>query len=43
MLGSNNTWFLAETNYDHWKAPLFVDDRITPANNCMNKLGQSVG
>ena len=39
-LGTNNTWFLAETNYDHWKAPLFIDDRITPCNNCMNKLGQ---
>lgn len=36
----NSTWFVAETNYDHWKAPLFVDDRITPANNCMNKLGK---
>jgi acid ceramidase len=34
------TWYLAETNYDHWKPPLFIDDRITPANNCMKKLGQ---
>jgi len=33
---------LVETNYDHWKAPLFIDDRITPANTCMNKMGQSV-
>jgi|688.fasta_scaffold1039727_2 acid ceramidase len=23
-LGSNSTWFLAETNYDHWEKPLFV-------------------
>lgn len=40
ILGSNNTWFIAETNYDHWEAPLFIDDRITPTNKCMNKLGQ---
>lgn len=39
-LGMNNTWYLAETNYDHWKAPLFVDDRITPCNTCMKKMGQ---
>jgi hypothetical protein len=38
----NTTWFLVETNYDHWKAPLFIDDRVTPANKCMNELGQSV-
>ncbi|CAF0760601.1 unnamed protein product [Brachionus calyciflorus] len=38
-LGTNDTWFLAETNYDHWKKPLIVDDRITPCNRCMNKLG----
>lgn len=36
----NETWFLVETNYDHWKKPLFIDDRITPANKCMNQLGQ---
>lgn len=34
------TWYLAETNYDHWKPPLFIDDRITPCNNCMKKMGQ---
>lgn len=39
-LGQNNTWFLAETNYDHWEKPLFIDDRITPCNTCMNKMGQ---
>jgi acid ceramidase len=40
-MGVNNTyWFLVETNYDHWKAPLFIDDRVTPANKCMNQTGQ---
>ena len=38
----NDTWYLAETNYDHWKAPLFIDDRITPCNKCMQKLGPEV-
>ncbi len=23
-------WYVLETNYDHWKAPLIVDDRRTP-------------
>ncbi len=41
-LGTNGSdWFMAETNYDHWVAPLIIDDRITPANRCMNKMGQS--
>jgi len=40
QLGTNNTWFLVQTNYDHWKAPLFIDDRVTPANTCMQKSGQ---
>jgi acid ceramidase len=41
-LGSdaNSTWFLAQTNYDHWKAPLFIDDRVTPAYKCMHQMTQ---
>ena len=35
-------WYILETNYDHWEAPLFLDDRRTPANNCMKKLSQKV-
>ena len=31
-------WYILETNYDHWKKPLFVDDRRTPANRCMQKM-----
>ncbi|XP_013386217.1 acid ceramidase [Lingula anatina] len=33
-------WYLLETNYDHWKAPLFVDDRRTPGMRCMNQTTQ---
>ncbi|CAF88119.1 unnamed protein product, partial [Tetraodon nigroviridis] len=34
-------WFVLETNYDHWKEPLFLDDRRTPAIKCMNQTTQS--
>uniref|UniRef100_A0A3Q3E3R5 Acid ceramidase n=1 Tax=Labrus bergylta TaxID=56723 RepID=A0A3Q3E3R5_9LABR len=34
-------WYVLETNYDHWKAPLFLDDRRTPAMKCMNKTTQT--
>jgi acid ceramidase len=34
--------FLFNENYllNFLLAPLFIDDRITPTNTCMNKLGQ---
>lgn len=35
-------WYILETNYDHWKAPLIVDDRRGPAHKCMDKMGQKV-
>ncbi|XP_045202882.2 acid ceramidase-like [Mercenaria mercenaria] len=31
-------WYVLETNYDHWKKPLFLDDRRDPANKCMQKM-----
>ena len=40
---SKDSWYILETNYDHWKSPMFLDDRRTPAKKCMNKLGQQVG
>lgn len=36
----NSTWYILETNYDHWKKPLFLDDRRTPANRCMQEMTQ---
>lgn len=37
-------WYILETNYDHWEKPLFLDDRRTPANQCMQKMTrQNVG
>lgn len=35
-------WYVLETNYDHWKEPLFLDDRRTPAIKCMDKTTQKV-
>lgn len=26
-------WYVLQTNYDHWKAPLIIDDRRTPVRN----------
>ncbi|CAL4066544.1 unnamed protein product [Meganyctiphanes norvegica] len=34
------SWFLVETNYDHWKQPPFYDDRRTPAVQCLQEKGQ---
>ncbi|MBN3299219.1 ASAH1 ceramidase, partial [Amia calva] len=34
-------WYVLETNYDHWKEPLFLDDRRTPAKKCMNRTTQA--
>ncbi|GAA6094963.1 acid ceramidase [Tachysurus ichikawai] len=34
-------WYVLETNYDHWKTPLFLDDRRTPAMKCMNQTTQA--
>eukprot|EP00794_Sanderia_malayensis_P007413 gene7413-8233_t len=36
----NGAWYVLETNYDHWKAPLFIDDRRTPAIKCMKNMTQ---
>lgn len=33
-----NGWYILETNYDPWKAPLYLDDRRTPGNVCMQRL-----
>lgn len=32
MNTTQGDWYLLETNYDHWKAPLFIDDRRTPVS-----------
>ncbi|XP_028401379.1 acid ceramidase-like [Dendronephthya gigantea] len=34
-------WYLLQTNYDHWKNPLIIDDRRTPGNECMEEMTQT--
>ena len=40
-LGSNHTWFLLETNYDHWEDVPNIDDRRGPAKRAMWEVGQA--
>ncbi|XP_065201541.1 acid ceramidase-like isoform X2 [Planococcus citri] len=35
-----NTWYLVQTNYDHWKKPPSFDDRSSPATICLELLGR---
>ncbi|KAH0616157.1 hypothetical protein JD844_027075 [Phrynosoma platyrhinos] len=34
------TWYLVETNYDHWKDPFVLDNRRVPAMKCLNQTMQ---
>jgi acid ceramidase len=36
----NGSWYLVQTNYDHWEKPPFFDDRRSPAIQCMDEFGQ---
>lgn len=40
-LGSNHTWFLVETNYDHWEDTPIYDNRRQQASNAMREMGQA--
>jgi len=37
---NSTQWFLAQTNYDHWKQPPWFDDRVVPAFDAMYAMGQ---
>jgi len=39
-ISQKSTWYLIETNYDHWEMPPFYDDRRTPAIHCFDEIGQ---
>lgn len=39
-VSQKSTWFLVETNYDHWSQPPFFDDRRTPAIKCLDQMGR---
>lgn len=39
--GVDSNWYLVETNYDHWKAVPFFDDRRGPAKRCLERTGRA--
>lgn len=39
-VSQTSTWYLVETNYDHWSTPPFYDDRRTPAIHCLDAVGR---
>lgn len=38
---SDHSWFILQTNYDHWLPQPFYDDRQTPGTYCMLQHGQT--
>lgn len=34
------SWYLVQTNYDHWKKPPHMDNRRVPAMICLELLGR---
>jgi hypothetical protein len=40
ILDSPARWFEVETNFDHWDIPPWFDDRVVPAIDGMNAIGQ---
>jgi len=41
VLGKDNLWFLAQTNYDNWKKQPIFDDRLTPCIECLQAKGRN--
>lgn len=39
-ISQSSTWYLIETNYDHWETPPFYDNRRAPAIHCLDESGQ---
>ena len=35
-------WYLLQTNYDHWKNPLIIDDRRTPVSTHVSRASSFV-
>jgi len=40
IANTTSRWYVLQTNYDHWDAPPFFDDRRTPGMHCMDQLAQ---
>lgn len=41
FLNTTKSWFLVETNYDHWEKPPSSDNRRDPAIKMLNSLGHN--
>jgi len=41
VLDSPSRWYEVITNYDHWNQPPWFDNRVDPANDVLNSIGQS--
>uniref|UniRef100_A0A1I8FIS6 Endostatin domain-containing protein n=1 Tax=Macrostomum lignano TaxID=282301 RepID=A0A1I8FIS6_9PLAT len=39
---ANHTWYLLQTNYDHWKPPFYQSDGATPKPICQLIAGKTV-
>ena len=39
-INNTDTWYILETNYDHWNSPPKSDNRRDPAIEAMNKIGK---
>jgi acid ceramidase len=35
------SYYVLQTNYDHWTQPPWFDDRVDPGMQCMNETGQA--
>ncbi|CAF4199013.1 unnamed protein product, partial [Adineta steineri] len=40
-LDTNNQWYLIQTNYDNWRKQPSIDDRLTPAIQCIETQGKN--
>lgn len=41
MLNDTDSWYILETNYDHWLPPPSDDDRQTPGMKALNSTTQA--
>jgi len=40
-LNPPSQWYVVQTNYDHWEQPPWFDNRVVPAENALNAIGQA--
>jgi hypothetical protein len=40
QLDAPSRWYEVQTNYDHWEPPPWFDNRLDPANDAMDEMGE---